>query len=83
MNEIDKINLTNQAKFSLNEISKIENYFNSEINQRILCSRKLSKHVTTFIYIDKILIVLSGTTGGVCIVSQASWCSCRNSKCWI
>ena len=24
MNEIDKINLTNQAKFSLNEISKIE-----------------------------------------------------------
>ena len=27
MNEIDKINLTDQTKFRLNEISKIENYF--------------------------------------------------------
>ena len=26
MNEIDKINLTDQANFRLNEISKIENY---------------------------------------------------------
>ena len=72
MNEIDKINLTDQTKFLLNEISKIENYFNSEINQKKLCSEKLSKYVTAFDYIDKMLIVLSATTGGVSIVSHAT-----------
>ena len=30
---IDKANLTNQTKFRLDEISKIENYFWQEINQ--------------------------------------------------
>ena len=55
----------------MNEISKIENYFNSGINQRKLCSKKLSKYVTAFDYIDKVLIVLCATTGGVCIVSHA------------
>ena len=34
MDEIDKTNLTDQTKFRLNEISKIENYFNQEINER-------------------------------------------------
>ena len=29
MNEIDKKNLIDRTKFRLNEISKIENYFNS------------------------------------------------------
>ena len=72
MNEIDKTNLTDQTKFRLNEITKIENYFNSEVNQRKLCTKKLSKYVNAFNYIDKILIVLSVTTGGVCIVSYAT-----------
>ena len=64
---IDKTNLTNQTKFRLDEISKIENYFIEEINQRKSCSKKLSKYVAAFDYIDKILIVLSATTGGVSI----------------
>ena len=45
MNDIDWTNLTDQAKFILNEITKIENYFNQEINQRKTCSKKLSKYV--------------------------------------
>ena len=49
---IDKINLTNQAKFRLDEISKIENYFIEEINQRKSCSEKLSKYLVAFDYID-------------------------------
>ena len=72
MNEIDETNLTDQTKFRLSEITKIENYFNSEINQRKWRSKKLSKYVTAFDYIDKILIVLSATTGGVCISSHAT-----------
>ena len=42
MNEIKKTKLTDQTKFRLNEISKIENYFNQEINQRKTSSKKLS-----------------------------------------
>ena len=62
---IDKTKLIEQTKFQLDEISKIENYFIEEINQRKSCSRKLNKYVTAFDYIDKILIVLSATSGGV------------------
>ena len=74
---IDKTNLSEQTKFWLDEISKIENYFIEEINQRKSCSQKLSKYVTIFDYIDKILIdyidkILSATTGGVSIISFTS-----------
>ena len=34
MNEIDKTNLTDQTKYRLNKISKIDNYFNQEINKK-------------------------------------------------
>ena len=70
MNEIDRTNLNDQAKFILNEISKTENYSNQEINQRKRCSKKLSKYVVTFDYIDKVWIVLSATSGRVLIVSS-------------
>ena len=69
---IGKTNLTNQTKFRLDEISKIENYFIEEINQRKSCSKKLSKYVAAFDYIDKVLIVLSATSGGVSICSFTS-----------
>ena len=69
---IDKTHLSEQTKFRLDEISKIENYFIEDINQRKSCSQKLNKYVTTFDYIDKIFIVLSATTGGVSIVSFTS-----------
>ena len=72
MDEINKTNLTDQTKFRLNEITKIENYFNSEINQRKSCSKKLNKYVTIFDYKDKILIVLSTASGWVCIILSAS-----------
>ena len=72
MDEINKINLSEQTKFRLDEISKIENYFIEEINQRRSCSKKLSTYVAAFDYIDKILIVLSATTGGVSICSFTS-----------
>ena len=72
MNGIDKTNLSEQTKFRLSEIIGIENYFQQEINQRRPCSKNLSKYVTAFDYIDKILIVLSATSSGVCIISSAS-----------
>ena len=61
--EIDETNLTDQTKYRLNDITKIENYFIKEINQRKSCIKKLSKYVTTFDYINKVLVVLRILTG--------------------
>ena len=72
MNEINKTNLSEQTKFRLSEIMRIENYFHQEINQKKSCSKRLSKCVSDFDYIDKILIVLSAKSSGVCIISSAS-----------
>ena len=53
-NSIEAIDKTDkQTKFQLDEISKIENYFYQEINQRKSCSRKLNKYVTAFHYIAR------------------------------
>ena len=68
---IDRTNLTEQTKITWNKITKIENYYYEEINQRKWCSKKLSKCVAAFDYIDKILIVFI-TTGGVSIISFTS-----------
>ena len=52
---------------------ELKNYFHHDINQRKSCSKKLSKYcVTAFNYIDKVLIVLSATSSGVCLISSAS-----------
>ena len=47
---------------------KTEKYFKSKTNQRKSSSKKLSKYVAVFDYIDKISIVLSATTGRVFII---------------
>ena len=72
MHEIDKTKLSDQTKFRLYEIKKIENYFINEISETKSCRKKLNKYVTIFNYIDKILIVLCATSGGVSIISFSS-----------
>ena len=72
MDEINKISLSEQTKFWLSQIIGIEDYFLQEINQRKSCRKKLSEYVTALDYIGKILIVLSATSSGVCIISPAS-----------
>ena len=69
---IARTDLSEQTKFWLDGISKIENYFHEEINQRKSRSKKLSKYVATFDYIENILIVLSVTSGEVSICSFTS-----------
>ena len=69
MHEIDKTKLSDQTKYRLYEIKKIENYFINEINEREPYSKKLNKYVTNFDNIDKILIVLSAAAGGISIIS--------------
>ena len=71
MNKFNSIethsNLSDQTKLRLNEINKIKDYFNSEIQERKVMSKQLSKYIAAFDYIDKTLIVLSATSGGISI----------------
>ena len=69
MHEIDKTKLSDQTKFRLYETKKIENYFINEISERKSYNKKLSKYITIFDYIDRMLIVLSTTSSGVSIIS--------------
>ena len=69
---LDAIPLNDQTKFRLNEINKIKDYFNSEIQERKTMRKKLSKYIAAFDYIDKTLIVLSATSGGISIISFTS-----------
>ena len=71
MQEINKTKLSDQTKYRLYEIKKIENYFINEINERESYSKKLSKYVTVFDYIHKIVIVLSVSNSGISIISFA------------
>ena len=63
-----KTKLSDQTKFRLYEIKEIENYFINDINQQKTYSKKLRQCVTVFVYIDKILIILSAATGGISII---------------
>ena len=67
-NPTDTSNLTNH-KFRLNKISEIEDYFITEIKERDLMSKRISKYIASFDYFDKSLIVLSVTSGGISIAS--------------
>ena len=69
---IDRTDLSEQTKFRLDEISKIENYFIKEINQKKSCSKKLSKYISLFDFIYQALILLSAASGGLSIISFES-----------
>ena len=58
------LDLSDQIKFRLNEINEIKDYFNSEIQERKIMSKKLSKYIAAFDCFDKALIVLSAKSGG-------------------
>ena len=74
MNKLNsaEILLNYQTELRLNEINKIEDYFNSEIQERKTMSKKLSKYIASFDYIDKTLIVLAAASGGISIISFTS-----------
>ena len=45
------------------------NYFYHDINETKSYIKKLNKYITIFEYIDKMLIILNVTSGGVSIIS--------------
>ena len=67
-------NLSNQKKIILNKINKFKDFLNSEIQEKKIMSKKLSKYISAFDYFDKTLIPLSATSKkGVSIISFVSF----------
>ena len=64
--------LNDQKHFRLNKSNEIKDYFVAEIKRRELMSERLSKHIASFDYFDKSLIVLSVTTSSISIASFAT-----------
>ena len=73
MNNLNVIELTDTAnKYRLDEINKIRDYFNNEINKRKDIIKKLNKYLVSCDYLDKIFITLSASFGTLSIASYAS-----------
>ena len=66
------LNLTEVDKYRLNEINKIKEYFNKEINERKNIINKLNKYIVGFDYLDKIFITLSASFGTLSVASHTT-----------
>ena len=64
--------LSNEQRFRLNKINEIKYYSVTEIKERELMSRRLSKYIASFDYFDKSLIILSVATRSISIASFAT-----------
>ena len=69
---MNDLNLTEVDKYRLNEINKIKEYFNKEINERKDIINKLNKYIVSFDYLDKIFITLSASFGTLSVASHAT-----------
>ena len=63
------LELTDVNNYRLNQIDKIKDYFNNEINERKDIIKKLNKYIVSFDYLDKIFITLSASFGTLSIAS--------------
>ena len=69
-NEISE--LKDLTKFRLDEINKMKDYFNAEIEERKDIIKKISKYIVAFDYADKLFITLSASFGTLSIASHAT-----------
>ena len=53
-------------------MDEIKDYFVAATKERELMSKRRTKYIGSFDYFDKSLIVLSVTTGSICIASYAT-----------
>ena len=69
---MNNLELTNVNKYRLDEINKIKDYFNNEINERKDIIKKLNKYIVSFDYLDRIFITLSASFGTLSVASHAA-----------
>ena len=70
MTSLETMNLEDQSYNRLNEISKIKDYFNEELQYQQFLTNKLSKYLTIFDYFNKILTVILTIFSGTNIFSN-------------
>ena len=61
--DLNTLLLNDKTKFRPDEINKIKDYFEFEIKDREAVIKKLSKYTAALVYTDKMLTVLSATSG--------------------
>ena len=66
--DLSALSLNDQTKLRLDEINKMKDYFEFEIREREAVIKKMSRYTPALDYTDKILIVLSATSGGISII---------------
>ena len=69
---LNAVPLNDQEQLRLNKINEIKDYFEAEIKERELMSKRLRKYIASFDYFDKSLIILSVTTGSSSIALFAT-----------
>ena len=69
---MNNLELADINKYRLNEINKIKDYFNNEINERENIIKKLSKYTVTLDYLDRIFITLSASIGTLSVTAHAT-----------
>ena len=69
---MNNLELKNINKFRLDEINKIKDNFNNEINERKDISKKLNKYMVSFDYLDQVFIALSALFGTLSIASHVT-----------
>ena len=65
-----KYSSEDQSNYGLNEISKIKDYFNDEVQYQQFLTNKLRKYLTIFDYSNKILTVVLTVFSGINIFSN-------------
>ena len=69
---MNNLELTDVNKYRLDEIDKMRDYFNNEINKKKDIIKKLNKYIVGFDYLDKIFIALSASFSTLRIASYAT-----------
>ena len=57
MNNLNVRELTDENKYRIDEINKINEYFDNEIKERKDIIKKLNKYLVSFEYLDKYLLL--------------------------
>ena len=69
---MNNLELTDINNYRLNEINKVKDYFNDEINERKNIVKKLNKYIATLDYLDKIFSTLSASFGTFSMTAHAT-----------
>ena len=69
---MNNLELTDINSYRLNEINKVKDYFNDEINERKNIIKKFNKYIVTLDYLDKIFITLSASFGTLSVTAHTT-----------